>query len=188
MKELKGDMNINIIAKYNVPNIPISDASRQLGDFLASTKQLSYGATCADHGAVLTQSYIDSLADSKYLSPDLKVDASTCLFPDNTWFMKNSLHDHFPDDGNRLIAELVNKKGQDLTVWNSESFPQYLEYIEVEGQEEGIFVPVEGMDSVKPEEGSNEERASLFIRFFTALFKFFTTLFKGDFDNLFKKD
>ena len=188
MKELKGDMKINIIAKYNIPNIPISVESKALGDFVSSTKQLSYGATCADHSKVLTQSYIDSLADSKYLSPDLKVDASTCLFPDNTWFMKNSLHDHFPDDGNRLIAELVNKKGQDLTVWNSESFPQYLEYIEVEGQEEGIFVPVEGMDSVKPEEGSNEERASLFIRFFTALFKFFTKLFKGDFDNLFKKD
>ena len=189
MKELKDDgMNINIIAKYNVPNIPISDASRQLGDFLASTKQLSYGATCADHGKVLTQSYIDSLADTRYLSPDLKVDASTCLFPDNTWFMKNSLHDYFPDDGNRIIAELVNRKGESLTVWNSESFPQYVEYIEVEGQDEGIFVPVEGMDPEKPEKGSDEESVSLFIRFFTALFNFLTKLFNGDFDNLFKKD
>ncbi len=187
MKELKeGGMDFSIIAKYNIPNIPISAASRQLGDFLSSTKQLSYGATCADHGLVLTQKYIDSLADKKYLSPDLKVDASTCLFPDNTWFMKNSLHDHFPDDGNRLIAELVNKKGE-VTVWESESFPQYVEYVEVEGEEEGIFVPVEGMDPVKPEKGSDEERASLFIRFFTAILNFFTKLFNGDFENLFKK-
>lgn len=183
-----GNINISIIAKYNIPNIPISEASRQLGDFMASTKQLSYGATCAPHGQVLTQSYIDSLGDTRYLSPDNKVDASTCLFPDNTWFMKNSLHDHFPNDGNRLIAELINKKGN-VTVWDSEAFPQYIEYIDIEGSDEGIFIPVEGeTESVEPEKGSDEERMSMFMRFFTAILRFFTKLFNGDFKNLFKKD
>lgn len=185
----KEGIKVSVISKYNIPNIPISEASRQLGDFMASTKQNSYGATCADHGKVLSQSYIDSLADKKYVSPDKKVDASTCLFPDTTWFMKNSLHDDFPDDGNRLIKLLVDSQGK-TSVFENEEWPQYVECIPVEGQEEGIFVPVEGTDSDadKPEEGSGEERFSIFIRFFTSILNFFQKLFRGEFDQLFKKD
>ena len=154
---------------------------------MASTNQLSYGATCADHGKVLEQSYIDSMSEEalKYLSPDKKIDASTCLFPETTWFMKNNLHDDFPDDGNRLIKMLVDTQGK-ATVFDNAEWPQYVEYIPVEGAEEGIFVPVEGTDEdiVKPEEGSGEERFSIFIRFFTAILNFFTKLFNGE---LFKK-
>ena len=183
----KDGVNVSVIAKYNVPCIPISEASNRLGDFMASTKQLSYGATCADYGKVLEQSYIDSMSEEalRYLSPDKKIDASTCLFYDNTWFMKNNLHDDFPYDGNRLIKLLVESKGE-LTVFDSEEWPQYVEYIPVEGEEEGIFIPVEGEDEdmEKPEEGSNEERFSIFIRFFTAILNFFTKLFNGE---LFKK-
>ena len=99
--------------------------------------------------------------------------------------MKNNLHDDFPYDGNRLIKLLVESKGE-LTVFDSEEWPQYVEYIPVEGEEEGIFIPVEGEDEdmEKPEEGSNEERFSIFIRFFTAILNFFTKLFNGE---LFKK-
>ena len=180
-------INVSVIAKYNVPNIPISEVSNELGDFMASTNQLSFGATTADYGKVLEQSYIDSMSEEalKYLSPDKKVDASTCLFRDNTWFMKNSLHDDFPDDGNRLIKMLVDTKGT-ATVFDNAEWPQYVEYIPVEGAEEGIFIPVEGTDAdiEKPEEGSGEERFSIFIRFFTAILNFFTKLFNGE---LFKK-
>ena len=179
-------MSVSVIAKYNIPNIPISKESLLLGDFVSSTKQLSYGATCADHGKVLTQSYIDSLKDTTYLSPDNKIDASTCLFPNNTWFMKNSLHDFFPDDGNRLIAALINSQGK-MTVFDNADWPQFVEYVPVEGQDEGVFVPVEGIEPEEPEKGSGEERFSIFIRFFTAILNFMTKLFKGDFKNLFNK-
>ena len=178
---------VSVIAKYNIPNIPLSEVSNELGDFMASTNQLSYGANCADHGKVLEQSYIDSMSEEalKYLSPDRKIDASTCMFPDTTWFMKNNLHDDFPDDGNRLIKMIVDTQGK-ATVFDNAEWPQYVEYIPVEGAEEGIFIPLEGMDADadKPEEGSGEERFSIFIRFFTAILNFFTKLFNGD---LFKK-
>ena len=192
LKQLNDEgMKVSVIAKYNIPNIPISEASNRLGDFMASTKQLSYGATTADHGKVLAQSYIDSLSDKKYLSPDNKIDASTCLFPDTTWFMKNNLHDDFPDDGNRLIKQIVDAQGH-ITVFDSEEWPQYVEYIPVEGADEGVFVPVVGADTDadKPAEGSGEERFSIFIRFFTSILNFFTKLFSGEFSfgNLFNKD
>ena len=175
-----GKMKINVIAKYNIPNIPISEASNRLGDFLSSTYQLSYGATCADHGEVLSQSYIDSLEDTRYLSPDLKIDASTCRFPDNTWFMKDSHHDYFPNGGNRLIAEMVNRKGEDLTVWNAQSFPQFTQQVKVDTEEEAVFVPVEGVDSDNGETPESEERFSMFIRFFTAILNFITKLLNGE--------
>lgn len=182
LEELKdsGKMKVNVIAKYNIPNIPICEAANRLGDFISSTYQLSYGATCADHGEVLTQEYIDSLADKKYLSPDLKIDASTCRFPDNTWFMKNSHHDYFPNGGNELIAELVDRKAEDLTVWNAQSFTQFTEQVAVEGDSEAIFVPVEGVDPEEPEKSESEERFSIFIRFFTAILNFFKKLFNGE--------
>jgi pimeloyl-ACP methyl ester carboxylesterase len=182
----KDGVNVTVIAKYNIPNIPISEASKELGDFMASTNQLSYGAICADHGKVLEQSYIDSMSEEalKYLSPDKKIDASTCLFPDNTWFMKNNLHDDFPYDGNRLIKLLVESKGE-MTVFENAEWPQYIEYTGAQGETEGVFVTVEGedKDAVKPEEGSGEERFSIFIRFFTAILNFFTKLFNGELFN-----
>ena len=186
LKKLDEDgVKVSVIAKYNIPNIPVSEASKELGDFMASTEQLSYGAYCAPHGKVLPDSYINSMNDEalKYLSPDKKIDASTCIFKDTTWFMKNNLHDYFPDDGNRLIKYIVDNQGK-VTVFDNPEWPQYVEYVPVEGAEEGVFVPVEGMEPEKPEEGSSEERFSIFIRFFTAILNFFTKLFNGE---LFKK-
>lgn len=186
LKTLDEDgIKVSVIAKYNIPNIPVCEASKELGDFMASTEQLSYGAYCAPHGKVLPQSYVDSMGAEalKYLSPDRKIDASSCMFKDTTWFMKNNLHDDFPDDGNRLIKYIVDNKGN-VTVFDNAEWPQYVEYIPVEGTEEGVFVPVEGMEPEKPEEGSGEERFSIFIRFFTAIINFFTKLFNGE---LFKK-
>lgn len=180
LKELDREgMKVSVLAKYNIPNIPLSEASKELGDFMASTNQLSYGATCALHGQVLSQSYIDSIADKSYLSPDNKIDASTCMFKETTWFMKNSLHDFFPDDGNRLIKYIVDNKGN-VTVFDNEEWPQFVEYVPVEGQEEGVFVPTISEEPEKPDEGSGEERFSIFIRFFTAIITFFTKLFNGE--------
>lgn len=179
--EEKG-VKFSVVAKYDVPVVPVYDGAEALGDFVAETADISFGATCADHNKTLSQSYLDSLEDKRFVSPDKKVDASTCLYPEKTWFLKNLFHTDFPEAGNLLLAAIIDSKGE-LTVFDDEKFPQYLDY-DFEKEE---LVPVTGLDPEKPEKGSNEERFTVFTRFMTAILNFFTRLLKGEFSlgNLF---
>ena len=172
--EEKG-IEFSVVAKYDVPVVPVYDGAESLGDFVAETADISFGATCADHGTALPKSYTDSLTDSRFLSPDKKIDASTCLYPEQTWFLKNLFHTDFPEAGNRLLGAIIDSKGA-LTVFDNEKYPQYLDY----DFEKDELVPVSGLDPEKPEKGSNEERFTVFTRFMTAILNFLTRLFKGE--------
>lgn len=169
-------VSISVISKYNVPIVPVYEGAGSQGDFISETEDISFGATCAKMDEVLPESYIASLADKRFVSPDKKVDASTCLYPEKTWFIKNCFHTDFPDCVNYLIGAIVDSKGQ-LTIFDDEKYPQYLEY----DAETETIIPVTGLDPEKPAEGSNEERFSVLIRFFTAIFNFFAKLISGEF-------
>lgn len=169
-------VEISVIAKYDIPIVPVYDGADSQGDFLSETADISFGATCAKMDQVLSDSYINALADKRFVSPDKKVDASTCLYPEKTWFIKNLFHTTFPDCVNYLIGAIVDSKGQ-LTVFDKEAYPQYLVY----DAEAETISPVTGLDPSKPTQGSNEERFSILIRFFTAIFNFLSKLIKGDF-------
>ncbi|MBQ8503688.1 MAG: hypothetical protein IJ491_05355 [Clostridia bacterium] len=179
--EAKG-VAMTVIAKYDVPVVPLYDGADSQGDFVAETTDISFGATTAPMGKTLSDSYIEGLADKRFVSADKKVDASTCLYPEKTWFLKNLFHTDFPDAANYLIREIVNSKGQ-MTVFSNESYPQYLDY-DVEAEK---LVPVTELDPAEPEKGSGEERFTVLIRFFTALLNFFADLINGEisFDGLF---
>lgn len=167
---------ISVIAKYNIPLVPVYEGANSQGDFVSETADISFGATCAKIDEVLSDSYIDSLADKRFVSPDKKVDASTCLYPEKTWFLKGVFHTTFPDCANYLIGAIVDSKGE-LTVFDNETYPQYLAY----DAETETLSPVTGLDPAKPTEGTNEERFSIIIRFFTAIFSFFSKLISGEF-------
>lgn len=175
-------VSINVIAKYNLPVIPLYEGADAQSDFIAETRDVTFGATTAPLDETLSEDYIASLEDTKYVSPDLKIDASTCLFPDRTWFIKDLYHFDFPVTCNSLLAAIVNSNGQ-LTVFDDEAYPQYLVY----DTEADTLTPVTGTDKERPEKGSNEERFSILIRFFTAIMNFFTKLFNGELDLSFGK-
>lgn len=176
---------MTVVAKYDVPVVPLYDGADAQGDFVAETEDISFGATCAAMDKTLSDEYINSLENTRFLSADRKVDASTCLYPEKTWFLKNIFHTDFPDCANYLIREIVNSKGQ-MTVFDNESYPQYLDY----NEETGELVPVTELDPEVPEKGSGEERFSVLIRFLTAILNFFTKLINGEFsfDGLFNAD
>lgn len=173
-------VDFGVIAKYNVPSLPLYAEADEQADFFTGISNASLGATAAPLDKTLSDSYIDGLADKKYLSPDLKIDASTCRFPDTTWLVKDIVHDAFPDSLSALINEFLNSNGT-MTVFSKAEYPQYLQY---NAADESIS-PVEGLDPEVPEEGSGEKRFSSFIRFFTAILNFFRKLFSGDLGNLF---
>ena len=61
----------------------------------------------------------------RYVSPDRQIDASTCLMPERTWFIKNLAHKDFPECVERLFDHIFN---EDATVFDSEEYPQYMVY------------------------------------------------------------
>ena len=186
MEKLVADgVEIGVLVKYNIPSYPFYAKANQQTDMVSDVYHVSYYATSAPYGEVLSDSYINSLADKKYLSPDKMIDASTCLFPEKTWFIRNISHDPFPPSIDELIYEYFNNSGK-LTVFQDERFTQYLDY----DSEKDTITPITAPAEEKPDDSGNSgnnssnnnsekgESVSIFIRFFTAILNFFAKLFK----------
>lgn len=120
----KAGVNVAIISNYNSPMPPISTASAQTGDQVIETVHTSAFATCADYGKQLPEG-----TKGKYVSPDRMIDASTCWFPNETWFIKNMQHVGFNDTQNQcdLYTWLMTTSKQ-VTVQSNPDFPQFLLY------------------------------------------------------------
>jgi hypothetical protein len=126
LKELEqAGVGIGFIGKYNTPNLPVYESAYQQGDLMADTNKGTFGATCADYGQVLSEEYIASIADKRFLSPDKVIDASTCLFPEKTWFIKDLWHNVFPETIDPLILKFV-RSGGEMTVFDDPQWPQYV--------------------------------------------------------------
>jgi len=110
-------VKVAIIAGYGFNPIPASRNSTYQNDSMIDTAYESGGATAAPIGQTLPPS------DSKYRSPDGIFDASTCMFPDQTWFVKNSMHQSSPS---RELRDWIIHSKKQPTVWDNPAYPQYL--------------------------------------------------------------
>lgn len=118
----KGIRVANIV-KYGYQTIPVTRHTDMLSDSLCAVEDASFGAVCAGINGTLSGRYLRT-ADPTYISPDRQIDASACLLPDSTWFIKNLEHMEFPDEVNRLFDAILNDKT--MTVHTNEQYPQYL--------------------------------------------------------------
>ncbi len=116
---------VQIVLKYGIPMLPTNDMVNAQSDMLTSVYSASPDATCGPIDGTLSQSYIDSLADKRYVSTDKQIDASTCLLPDHTWYIKNVDHRDMPDSITALFEAIYEYDGY-MTVWDDEAYPQYL--------------------------------------------------------------
>ena len=123
---------VQIVLKYGIPMLPTNDMVNAQSDMLTSVYSASPDATCSSINGTLSQSYIDSLADKRYVSPDKQIDASTSLLPEHTWFIKNVDHRDMPDSITALFEAIYEYDGY-MTVFDDEAFPQYL-YFDQETQ------------------------------------------------------
>ena len=107
-RERRGDENLykqfeknygvefGIIAGYGLVQAPITESYALTGDCTVDLRSASFGATAAGVFDTLSDEYIaqrQALNLGDHISPDKKVDTSTCLFPDTTWIIKNKHHD-----------------------------------------------------------------------------------------------
>ena len=159
MKEFKAKgHDIMVISKYNYPNYPLSKDAYAQTDGTALTSATSFGAVCADYESTLTDDYIAGMSEEakKYLSPDNMIDASTCLLPETTWFIKNCYHNDFPEAMDKLIVRFMNTDG--MTVFSDPEYPQFVDY----DKETGTISPVVAPDAGKE---SFSEALSVYINF-----------------------
>ncbi len=121
-------MSFTIICGYDVSTIPISDDPQGQTDMLIDTQYMSIGATCAPAGEQFKEGYKQKRYPNKnYISPDRKIDASTCLYPDRTWFIKGQLHDDFYDAYTEFLTSFLLFKGQP-TIYNMTDYAQFMTY------------------------------------------------------------
>lgn len=184
-------VEIAVIAGYGLVNPPMVESADVNGDIVVDTKNSSFGATVAGVFDTLPQDYIDAqvaAGKGKYISPDGKVDTSTCLFPETTWIIKNKHHD-IPSAW-EAIAENFTQYSNFTADSNPKNYSRFListgksrnefENMTADNCADGIW-----LEEIE-QEPTKETQASAFIRFFTALFKFLAEIFKGNFDAKFE--
>lgn len=127
------------ISKYGYQLYPIMEDAGYQSDTIVTVQQQAPGTTAAPVGQTLSKEYIDvKVANNKgkYISPDKSIDASTGLFPDTTWYVKNLDHNNFPWLVDELMYTILrydlNNNGAKMDVFSEEKFPQFLVY---EGEE-----------------------------------------------------
>ncbi|MBQ7654472.1 MAG: hypothetical protein IJS17_05310 [Clostridia bacterium] len=146
LKSISDEVNICIISKYGMPEIPLSENATEESDIYLATRLSSYGATCADFDGTLSGKYIAARTEEgygKYISPDCKIDASTCALPDTTWFIKGMAHRCFAACVDTLSVEFVNS--ENMTVFNNEKYPQFLQFTATNdslNDAEGYLTPI----------------------------------------------
>lgn len=129
-KAMADGANFYIVCGYNCQMPPIS-TGYDSSDAVIETKYMSGGATCAkylqannDWGKIYDQKKEDG---HNHVSWDSKVDASTCMFPEYTWFIKNQQHNNYNlENGSMEIVMWLLDSNQRVTVTTDiENYPQF---------------------------------------------------------------
>lgn len=130
----RSGVNVYVVATYLTSGIPVTNATTEWTDNLIETKHEGGYATVAAFGQKLDGTVGTKCANEahKHLSPDSIVDASTCLLPEQTWFIKNVGHMNYTYN-TPLCGLLTTLATSDraVTVYTYEEYPQFTEYNQI---------------------------------------------------------
>ncbi len=130
LKQIKDDgANFGVISKYGFQIIPICSSSDLISDQFASVKRSSFGATTPTVYETLSDEYIaqrEAEGKGHYISPDKLIDASTCIYPDYTWFIKGSSHSNWTTYEMKILYDVASADKQ-LTI-NDFPYTQFMVY------------------------------------------------------------
>jgi hypothetical protein len=102
------------VSKYGFQILPICQSYDILADQFVSVNHSSLGAKTSTIFDTLSDDYINeriAKGFGEYISPDKKIDASTCAYPDSTWFMKNVSHSEYTAFERKLLYDVITASG-----------------------------------------------------------------------------
>lgn len=125
-KAAKQGVKLSFITDYDMGLVPVYSRSVLQGDTILEAELTSNYATVAKQGETLSDEYI-SKADSKYISPDKVIDASTALYKDSTWFVKNAPHVacDYGTEYSDFVFSIILSENQP-TVNSFSQYPQFM--------------------------------------------------------------
>lgn len=127
MAKLYADgVKVSYVSHYNSRQLPIYSGYAAHGDGVLESDRTSGYATFANYGSTLSDAQIAGV-DSQYISPDKVVNASTCLYPETTWFVKNAKHVGCKDgsDHTEFAIWLLTSETQP-TVTTNAKYPRFM--------------------------------------------------------------
>ncbi len=185
MAEADG-VNICIVSKYGFQMPPVLESADEQGDVWVTTGFSSLGATSSKIGKTLPEDYRQSRIDAgyeKYLSPDNQIDASTCVFPEYTWFIKGAVHNDWSIEEDNIITRVCDSDVQ-LTVDTMEGKPQFLVYDRATDTvapmtKDNCNTETYEVDAPKPSKKQNIfNTLKIFFEWLKQAFSFLTSIFK----------
>ncbi len=119
-------VKVSYVSHYNAKQLPIYSKSYLHGDGVLETDRTGGYATVAKYGETLSDADIAGV-DAKYISPDKVINASTCLYKDTTWFVKNAKHVGCKDnsDHTEFAIWLLTQETQPTVATNAK-YPQFM--------------------------------------------------------------
>lgn len=168
-------MKLTVIAKYGFPTYPFFEGSDYLTDSSNSLTRQSFGATTSTMDGTLPESYREARRQAgfgQYLSADGKVDASTCRYPDQTWFFKDVKHLDMDPAISDLMTVATCFPGQ-MTVTDDERYPQFMHK-----DEQGQVVPLTENDPSDAKWARKNPFTAL-LNFWKAVVRLLRGLFRG---------
>lgn len=175
-----------VVSGYDLPIPPLGVHHDDNGDITVDTRNSSLGATVAGIFDTLEQDYIDQRVAAgygEYISPDKKIDASTCIFPETTWFIKNKHHDigaaweniavYFTQYTNVTSSSNERNISRFLVV-DVDNFNKYYNLTEENMTDAPWLEDVEQTPSL-------ESKLAALLKFISTIFKILTSLLDGSF-------
>jgi hypothetical protein len=163
LTELNDAANLYVIARYGWSAMPLTPYYNNQSDGSIDLKYASFGATCAEYEETLSDEYI-AAADPAYISPDKSCDASTCLFPEQTWFVRNLTHSGSVAGFPEFVQTLLQSEEQE-TVASLEGYSRFML------AENGVLTADHGP-------AARQTALDKIKAFFRKIFDFFKNLFK----------
>ena len=147
LKEMDAmDKPVYFIGDYGDQAAPISEEANHVGDSYATLSRQTLGAVGATVSGTLSRNYINAQKEKgleRYISPDRQVDASACMFPDQTWIVKNLHHDVNVPALSNMIHTLAFAPER-VTVTSLEAYPQFLN---CPGETAAMFEPAQAKNA-----------------------------------------
>ena len=126
LQTLNENANVYVISRYGYSSVPVTPSFNVLSDGVVDTRYSSFGATASDYDKTLSKAQTANVP-AQYISPDRRVDASTCLFPEQTWFIRNMKHSLQAVSLAKMIDLLLAQEEQ-ANVDTFEQYPRFLVY------------------------------------------------------------